>query len=122
MWNALKYRFIKKQATEDFMVYLVSMVFSIGEIYDNIKDSSELVKHFIESNCQKTTIRQKVYLDELVHRLEQNMSDKDRIIEFTFEYFFLINEKYDSSVQMWLKEDFTKRIEQAFYANGLYRA
>lgn len=122
MWNALKYRFIKNQAAEDFRDYLLSMVFAIGDIYDRIKDSSQIVNRFIESNCKETTIRQKVYLDELVQRLERNMSDKDRIAEFIFEYFFLINEKYDSSIQMGLKEDFMKRIEQAFYANGIYRA
>jgi hypothetical protein len=122
VWKTLKYSFIKNQATEDFRDYLLAMVFAIGDIYNHIKDSSQIVNCFIESNCTETTIRQKVYLDELVQRLERNMSDKDRVVEFTFEYFFLINEKYDSSIQMWLKEDFMERIEQAFYANGIYRA
>ena len=112
----------KRQALEDFRNFLLQMIFRLGELADLIKDSRKTIQIFLDRH-RNEPIRTKVLLKELREDILQDnqMSERERIRKFVFEFFFIIADpKYSVELQNELEDDFFHRIDLAFDTNDIF--
>ena len=111
----------KKKITNEFKNYLVLIIVSVGEVSDR-KSSNKyenILEQYIFEYLDDLSPRKQVVVDEILKRVVDSNTQKEKLAVFIFEYFFVYSEGWSDYDRQGMRDDFMERVYRALDFNKI---
>ena len=111
----------KKKITNEFRNYLVLIMLSVGEVSDSksINKYENILEQYIFEYLDDLSPRKQVVVDEILKRVVDSNTQKEKLAVFIFEYFFVYSEGWPDYDRQGMRDDFMERVYRALDFNKI---
>ena len=111
----------KKKITNEFRNYLVLIILSVGEVSDSksINKYENILEQYIFEYLDDLSPRKQVVVDEILKRVVDSNTQKEKLAVFIFEYFFVYSEGWSDYDRQGMRDDFMERVYRALDFNKI---
>ena len=111
----------KKKITNEFRNYLVLIMLSVGEVSDSksINKYENILEQYIFEYLDDLSPRKQVVVDEILKRVVDSNTQKEKLAVFIFEYFFVYSEGWSDYDRQGMRDDFMERVYRALDFNKI---